>query len=434
MKYTIAGFSQEKLLELNLDPYDVFFLQWYIDFSATGKMNKYIKNGKVFYRVSYTALITEFPFMKITSVRGISKRFDKYVSCGLMEKIVVNTAGGVCAYFALSNVANELIYSPDRSHANESSDGSDATRTTVPVAQKSGGKPESHANESSGGSDATRTTVPVAQKSDDKPENHANKGYDSPKSMLITVPVSCEQPFCCHEKDISEAMRTKVPVAQQPCEQPFRCHANNGSGALNNPSGTIHLLNSSATADPDKEFQQTADSITKALKKQFENINIFSADLVPELVKLLSGKKIDCTEYIDWVIQKCADKKPDNLPGYVYSVITKDYMLAAFILHLQSKDKAAKEKEIVLPHYICPVCGEEVMQYADCPKCGFFYTWRSRPEKIDLQKKVFSLSPEKKKRLKEELEVTGKRYGNDLTHPFEWQKAEKEIYEKYLLA
>ena len=43
MKYTIEGFAQDKLIELELDVSDALILRWFIDFAGTGNMKRLIK-------------------------------------------------------------------------------------------------------------------------------------------------------------------------------------------------------------------------------------------------------------------------------------------------------------------------------------------------------------------------------------------------------
>ena len=49
MKYTIEGFAQDKLLELQLDVSDALILRWFIDFAGTGNMKRLIHDHQIYY-------------------------------------------------------------------------------------------------------------------------------------------------------------------------------------------------------------------------------------------------------------------------------------------------------------------------------------------------------------------------------------------------
>ncbi len=61
MKYTIEGFSQEKLVELNLDLTDAVILRWFVDLKDSGKMYSEIKENDKYYWLKYDAVIEDLP-------------------------------------------------------------------------------------------------------------------------------------------------------------------------------------------------------------------------------------------------------------------------------------------------------------------------------------------------------------------------------------
>ena len=116
MKYTICGFSQEKLFEYQLDINDAMILRWLIDFAATGKMKKLIENNLIYYLVNYEAIICAFPIMGITSTKAIANRFEKYVKAGLLQKTIKKggSYSGTATLFAITSLVGDMIYDSEK--------------------------------------------------------------------------------------------------------------------------------------------------------------------------------------------------------------------------------------------------------------------------------------------------------------------------------
>ncbi len=116
MKYTICGFSQDKLYEYQLDINDAMILRWLIDFAATGKMKKLIENNLIYYLVNYEAIICAFPIMGITSTKAIANRFEKYVKAGLLLKTVKKggSFSGTATLFSITSLVGDMIYDNEK--------------------------------------------------------------------------------------------------------------------------------------------------------------------------------------------------------------------------------------------------------------------------------------------------------------------------------
>lgn len=91
MKYTIEGFSQEKLVQLSLDTADALILRWFVDFSGSGNMKRIFFNNTIYYLVLYKGILEDLPILGITSTKAIGNRFDKYVQKGLLKKLIKDT-------------------------------------------------------------------------------------------------------------------------------------------------------------------------------------------------------------------------------------------------------------------------------------------------------------------------------------------------------
>lgn len=91
MKYTI-NINQKTIVDMGLDV-DVVDLAIYdciISFMFTDKCRKVSVGDVIYYWVSSSLIITELPLIRITTERGISKRVDKLIECGLLERCPYN--------------------------------------------------------------------------------------------------------------------------------------------------------------------------------------------------------------------------------------------------------------------------------------------------------------------------------------------------------
>ncbi|ENK0558044.1 DnaD domain protein [Clostridium botulinum] len=100
MKYTICGFSQEKLLEFSLDFTDALILRYFVDFKDTGDMVMEIHEGKPYYWLKYSALINEIPIIKIKSKDVLRRRLKKLEECGVLE-FYLKKEGGTYSFYTL---------------------------------------------------------------------------------------------------------------------------------------------------------------------------------------------------------------------------------------------------------------------------------------------------------------------------------------------
>lgn len=90
MKFNIEGFSQEKLIEFKLSYRDALVLRWFVDFAP--KMMSIEFNGQRYSWAKYQAILNDLPCLEITSTKTIQRIFDKFVECGIMDKIVTDDA------------------------------------------------------------------------------------------------------------------------------------------------------------------------------------------------------------------------------------------------------------------------------------------------------------------------------------------------------
>lgn len=108
MKYTIEGFSQQALIEFNLDEKDALILRYFIDFKDSGKMSMKIINNKPFYWLKSASLLEELPIMKISSNDVLKRRLNKLTECKVLEHEHVKV-GGRFAFYAVGENYYKLV-------------------------------------------------------------------------------------------------------------------------------------------------------------------------------------------------------------------------------------------------------------------------------------------------------------------------------------
>lgn len=118
MKYSIAGFSQQKLIDHDIDLTDAHILRWILDFMPN--MKKHTVNQKQYVWLKQSYFLAEMPVCGIKSRQGLDKRLVKMVEKGFMEKMHITHKGGRCCYVLLTDKVGDLV---TQSHDNHSLQG-----------------------------------------------------------------------------------------------------------------------------------------------------------------------------------------------------------------------------------------------------------------------------------------------------------------------
>jgi len=127
VKYTIEGFNQEKMVELEMDCVDAVILRWFIDFKATEKM-KDLGNG--FMWIYYEALIKDIPIIGIKNKKALYQRLTKMKI--LEHKTFINK-GTFSGYKIKGEILESILYSQLKLPPLE-------VKTTTPLEVKSDNK------------------------------------------------------------------------------------------------------------------------------------------------------------------------------------------------------------------------------------------------------------------------------------------------------
>lgn len=98
MKFTIYGFSQEKLIEYGLDSVDALILRYFIDFKDTGEMVLEIVDNKPYYWLKYAKLIKEIPIVSIRSKDALRRRLKKLEDSKILDHFYKKQGGSYSFY------------------------------------------------------------------------------------------------------------------------------------------------------------------------------------------------------------------------------------------------------------------------------------------------------------------------------------------------
>lgn len=308
MKYTIEGFDQKQLISYSLDACDALILRWFIDFSVSGKMKKTIRGRKIFYLVRYQSIIDDLPILGIENPRNIGRRFDKFVSCGLLEKEIIREGTGTQTIFCPTDKVNALSYKENN---------------TLKVS-------ESTVREN--------TTVP---------ENTVI----APMTVLKSTVMDSRQ----YSKVPSDGTQKYGALNKF-------FYQNSSTTATEN----LNLKNNQS----DKKHNIAA--VVSKLKINFEkyiNCSIFSDDFWQNLASALidHGLAEKISEYTQFLFENLG--KVGNAANYIYKTAGSHYRIQQFINTLSIANSKKQENEQKQKHF-CVVCTEPF--WGDvCPCCGF---------------------------------------------------------------
>lgn len=117
MKYTIEGFSQEKMVDFGIRLPEALILRWIVDFQATGKMEKYDIEGNTYYWVSYKNLIANLPILGIKSTKSLARYLKSLTDSGILLRKEIKIKYGTKVVYAFGNNYEQLIQdsAPDKS-------------------------------------------------------------------------------------------------------------------------------------------------------------------------------------------------------------------------------------------------------------------------------------------------------------------------------
>lgn len=103
MRYTIEGFSQEKLLEFSLNIKHVFILKFISTCCSVAKMHTKKYNNKYYTWIKYEFLLKEYPILDIPNTKQLGVYIKQLKDKGFLDLIVDRTPIGPFTYICLTD-------------------------------------------------------------------------------------------------------------------------------------------------------------------------------------------------------------------------------------------------------------------------------------------------------------------------------------------
>lgn len=345
MKYSIFQYSQEKLLEYNLDVIDALILSWFSDFFV-GSMEKRIfkdesnNTGKLFGWVKLSKVMEDLPCIGINSEKGIKRRFDNFVEKGILERKSLITQNGKKTYYTATEVYETLINTKIREH-------------------NQNGKEE-------------------------RPHDYQNIHAENKKS---------------HRTKTTNA---DLKTLQKTSHDYQNIYADGNKNILAHDYQNIYALNYSAIND----HITTDAAIIKSETEKIFGINYFDSNFPGKAADFLTSKNInkkDWSLYLNYIYSKLHEKNAKNPRGLAYKLFFQTDVLQEFetqrqqTLLFEEKQKKQKQEE-ELRIKICPACGKNFDSLGTecCPDCNFSIEDFNDIKKIEKQKKFNKLSQKEK--------------------------------------
>ena len=369
MKYTIEGFAQDKLIELELDVSDALILRWFIDFAGTGNMKRIIHDHQIYYYVKYSGIISDLPVLGISSTKGISKRFDRYVEKGLLHKTVQRQGNGTILFFAPTRTLLELQYNSTMG-------------TVIPFVESSSNQEDTYIQ------NELDFDGKEQQENFQTPEGIKKTARNDVKGTTVTF----------NDKKgtrvpLSSMKETLVAVRKEP---QLPSESNSGSHHFKTDYSTT---NSSTTNSLTTKSENTSDSLdaVAVLKKAFAkkiSTEVFSADFWDKTSTFLSDQNLTVEtipRYVNFLFEYAKKNNPRNLTHYLYKTAATDYMVAEFqaaeINHTASAEvQEQKQKK----RHRCALC-LDIFEGSECPTCGLAVKdWHNENARIEAKRRYCS--------------------------------------------
>lgn len=414
MKYTVEGFSQEKLVQYGLKHDDALILRWFLDFGSCGKMKRIVQENEnheknVYYWINYQAIIEELPCLDITSTKSIQLKFKKYVELGLLDKIVVSGgSNGMQSFYAIKEKMLELEYSSVPSSAKLKASEEKIIDNYV---KKTSKKENKEVCPNCGIQNPSTEDCKVCQ--DSKIESlsdlNINKEHDS----------GVEKNF--HSRNDVNPEWKKISSPEAGVEKNFQ------SGVEKNFQSVYinsSIKNSSTTlSNPSTNDSERAEILKNAVKEFFDgSLALFSDDLIPKLITLTESLEDNMLKaYVKYTYLLVKAQQPKKPQGMFYKFVLQNNTLDAFVSSIKDKNDSTT--------WICPVCSTKNSYYQNCKTCDVEFEFRNDLTHIKLNKQVFELPLYKRNEFKTDLQKI--RDSLSFTDIYNYQKQKLAVYEKY---
>lgn len=354
MKYTIEGFAQDKLIELELDVSDALILRWFIDFAGTGNMKRLIHDHQIYYYVKYSGIISDLPVLGISSTKGIGKRFDRYVEKGLLRKTVQRQGNGTILFFAPTRKLIELQYNSTKG-------------TVVPFVESPSNQGDSY----------IQNELDFDGKENIQPSQQNCEGE---KTTTITSKNTVKGTGV----PLSSMKGTLVAVRKEP---QFPSERNSSSHHFKNNYSTKNSSTTNSLTINQQDTTKDLDSAVAVLKNAFAkkiSTEVFSVDFWDKTATFLVDQNLTVEaipQYVDFLFDYASKNNPRNLTHYLFKTAATAYMVAEF--QAQTSNQVSSTEVQEEKSHRCTLC-TEIFRGTECPNCSLkvkdFYNESARRE------------------------------------------------------
>lgn len=381
MRYSIFEFSQEKLLEYNLDVADALILNWFANFFIGGMEKRIFQDGnvnKIYGWIKISKIMEDLPVLGISTEKGIRRRLDHFVESGIMERETIQSQNGKKSFYKTTEVYESLINTKavkknKNKEAEKTKELDDSSENNTEISQ---GNCSSYAeNENPQGTKTTYAEIKTGQKS---PQGNCS----------------------------SYAERNSTSSAE----------GNSSSYALNDS-----VIKDSQIKFNDVRNSAAVNAYSTNIKKQIQDIsekyfgkNAFDfsfADKAAAFFKNQNLKPESVELYFDFIKNKVCKKQAENPRGLAYRLFFQNDIMQEFLtkqheLILEQKEKQEKEAALEKKRISCPCCNTRFVRTAyiqNCPECDFPIDHFENEKEVEKHKKYMLLPEEKRRQYDREI-------------------------------
>ncbi len=377
MRYSIFEYSQERLLENDLDVVDALILNWFVNFFS-GKMEKRIfKEGDgrqgLYGWVKPSKIMDDLPVIGISSDKGVRRRLDGLVDRGILKRKTVQFQTGKRSYYCTTELYDSLVNIK-------------AVAAAPLCSQRNS---SAFADNSSALESPQRTKMTLATNGAAKKSSQRNSSALADNSSVLENPQGTKMTF----------------AKSEPTEKGLQRHSN----AFAERNSSSLALNDSRTSD---NKTTAAAEVLKSSEKVFGK-DAFDEGFPKKAVEFLVERGMsDYEGFFEFIKEQVEKKKAENPRGMAYKLIfspdiCREYKNECERILEKKREDEEREREKKEREVECPVCGLKfVPDYlANCPSCAFEIHEFENAEGIAKYKKYLKLPYEERK--KYDLEVMG---------------------------
>lgn len=386
MRYSIFEFSQEKLLEYNLDVADALILNWFANFFIGGMEKRIFQDGnvnKIYGWIKISKIMEDLPVLGISTEKGIRRRLDHFVESGIMERETIQSQNGKKSFYKTTEVYESLINTKavkknQNKEAEKTKELDDPSENNTEISQ---GNCSSYAeNENPQGTKTTYAEIKTGQKS---PQGNCS----------------------------SYAERNSTSLAE----------GNSSSYALNDSLTSDSVIKDSQIKFNDVRNSAAVNAYSTNIKKQIQDIsekyfgkNAFDfsfADKAAAFFKNQNLKPESVELYFGFIKNKVCKKQAENPRGLAYRLFFQNDIMQEFLTKqhefiLEQKEKQEKEAALEKKRISCPCCNTRFVRTAyiqNCPECDFPIDHFENEKEIEKHKKYMLLPEEKRRQYDREI-------------------------------